>query len=306
MLFVQVSHAQTFLTQDKVWSDYLYTDFYILYDGNGNFIGWTTAKVTTWHKVGTDSLIEGTLYKQILSSRDSLMDNWYLDALMREDENKVFRYDSDNKSEYLLYDFGMQPGDTLFDGNEQVTTVLESVRDTVMDKTRKLYTFSKNSYDFPELKETWIEGIGALRGGLFRPLHDFSTGFEGYIELVCFLENGEAVYHNTDYDQCYYNDITPLHDNLIPEVKAQPCVLSQNAPNPFTKQTEIKYFVATSAKEAYICIYDLQGKILQKISVTPGQSSITIQGSTLKAGMYLYSLLIDVQEVDTKRMILTK
>ena len=306
MLFVTASQAQSFLTQNKVWSDYLYTDFYFLYDGNGNFIGWTTAKVTTWHKVGADSLIDWTLYKQILSSKDSLMENWYLDRLMRENGNKVFERDLYVKSEILLYDFGMQPGDTLLEGNGYITTVLESVRDTVMDRPRKLFTFSKNSCDFPELEETWIEGIGALRGGLFRRTCDFSTGCEDETELICYFENGELVYHNTDYDKCYYNDIKPLHGNFIPEVKAQMGVLSQNAPNPFTKQTEIKYFVANDAKNASICIFDMHGKMVEKISVAPGQNSVMIQGSTLKAGMYLYSLLIDGQEVDTKRMILTR
>jgi hypothetical protein len=87
---------------------------------------------------------------------------------------------------------------------------------------------------------------------------------------------------------------------------AEQCVLTQNAPNPFTNQTEIKYFVAQGVKDAYICIFDMQGKMLQKLNVAAGQNSIIINGSTLQAGMYLYSLVADGQEVDTKRMILTK
>ena len=308
MLLVKASNAQNFLTQDKVWSDYYYSDNYGLYDENGKLLaigGGYIAKITTWRKVGADSLIEGTLYKQILSSRDSLMENWYLYAFMREEGNKVFRYGTNGKSEHLLYDFGMQPGDTLFDGNAYVTTVLKSIRDTLMDKPRKLFTFSKNSCDFPEREEIWIEGIGALQGGLFRPLYDFTTGFEGYIALICYSENGELVYHNADYDECYYNEIKPFSDMSIPEIKAQSGVLTQNSPNPFTKQTKIKYFVANDVKEAYIGIFDMQGKMLQRISVAPGQNSIMIQGSNLAAGMYMYSLIVDRQVVDTKRMILT-
>ena len=87
---------------------------------------------------------------------------------------------------------------------------------------------------------------------------------------------------------------------------AQQCVLTQNVPNPFTNQTEIKYFVANGIKDASICIFDMQGKMLQKINAAAGQNSVTIQGSTLQAGIYLYSLIADGQEVDTKRMILTK
>ncbi|GHT77147.1 hypothetical protein AGMMS50262_17410 [Bacteroidia bacterium] len=84
------------------------------------------------------------------------------------------------------------------------------------------------------------------------------------------------------------------------------CQLAQNVPNPFTNQTEINYFLADGVKTAYICIFDLQGTMLQKIDAHTGQNSVTIQGSTLQPGMYLYSLIADGQEVDTKRMILTK
>jgi len=87
---------------------------------------------------------------------------------------------------------------------------------------------------------------------------------------------------------------------------AQQCALSQNAPNPFSDLTEIKYFVASGVQEAYICVFDMQGKMLQKINVSAGQGSVTIQASTLQPGMYLYSLVADGQEADTKRMILTK
>ncbi|GHT68692.1 hypothetical protein AGMMS50239_34300 [Bacteroidia bacterium] len=87
---------------------------------------------------------------------------------------------------------------------------------------------------------------------------------------------------------------------------AQFKVNNVNASNPFTNQTEIKYFVATGVKNAYICIFDMQGKMLQKIDASTGQNSVIIQGSTLQAGIYLYALVADGQEIDTKRMILTK
>jgi len=50
----------------------------------------------------------------------------------------------------------------------------------------------------------------------------------------------------------------------------------------------------------------MQGKMLQKLDVTSGQNSLFIEGSKLDAGMYLYSLIVDGQEVNTKKMRLTK
>jgi hypothetical protein len=88
--------------------------------------------------------------------------------------------------------------------------------------------------------------------------------------------------------------------------KAESCRLYQNIPNPFTGQTEIKYTVSPEVKESYICVFDLQGKMLQRFDTLVGSNSVYIEGSKLPAGMYLYSLIADGQEVDTKRMVLTK
>jgi hypothetical protein len=50
----------------------------------------------------------------------------------------------------------------------------------------------------------------------------------------------------------------------------------------------------------------MQGKMLKKLDASRGDNILTIQGAELQAGMYLYSLIADGKEVDTKRMILTK
>jgi hypothetical protein len=54
-------------------------------------------------------------------------------------------------------------------------------------------------------------------------------------------------------------------------------------------------------------IYDLQGtQLKQTVIPERGEGAYILYGSELKAGIYLYSLIADGQEVDTKRMILTK
>jgi hypothetical protein len=50
----------------------------------------------------------------------------------------------------------------------------------------------------------------------------------------------------------------------------------------------------------------MQGALIKQIPVNVHQSNITVNATELAAGMYLYSLIIDGKEVDTKRMILTK
>ena len=83
-------------------------------------------------------------------------------------------------------------------------------------------------------------------------------------------------------------------------------VLYQNTPNPFNAQTEIRFSLPDDAPQAYIYIFDMTGKMQKQIPVTPSQQSITINGYELQAGIYLYSLVVGGQEIDTKRMILSK
>ena len=83
--------------------------------------------------------------------------------------------------------------------------------------------------------------------------------------------------------------------------------LYQNTPNPFTADTQIRYSLPESVLQADLYVYDLQGKQVKHIVVSDrGQSSVTIHGSELQAGMYIYALIADGQEVASKRMILTK
>ena len=82
--------------------------------------------------------------------------------------------------------------------------------------------------------------------------------------------------------------------------------LYQNIPNPFTIGTEIKFFVPETVKQASLMIYDLNGREIRKIEINErNESSVKINGKELAAGMYIYSLIVDNTEIDSKRMILT-
>ena len=82
--------------------------------------------------------------------------------------------------------------------------------------------------------------------------------------------------------------------------------LYQNSPNPFNKTTVIRYRTISDA-EASIMIFDMQGSLIKTIQgLHSGENEVTINGSELKPGMYMYSLVANGSLVDTKRMILTK
>lgn len=92
----------------------------------------------------------------------------------------------------------------------------------------------------------------------------------------------------------------PLEENGVP-------LLYQNNPNPFSQATVIKYQLPQTVQTAYLYVYDMSGKQLgSHILLDRGEGQLTISANEYHEGMYLYSLIADGQEIDTKRMILTK
>lgn len=87
---------------------------------------------------------------------------------------------------------------------------------------------------------------------------------------------------------------------------ATQATLYQNSPNPFTSQTVIRFLLPDNAQNAYIYIFDMQGKMVKQLPVNASMQSVTINGYELQAGIYLYSLVVGGQEVCTKRMILSE
>lgn len=95
----------------------------------------------------------------------------------------------------------------------------------------------------------------------------------------------------------YETDIIAEYENI----------LYQNLPNPFSQNTQIEYSLVPDAQNAMICIYDMNGSQLKCYNLdTSGVGVVTIDGSELRAGMYMYSLLVDGKLIDTKRMVLTE
>ncbi len=83
--------------------------------------------------------------------------------------------------------------------------------------------------------------------------------------------------------------------------------LFQNAPNPFSTQTTIRYEIPETVQSAHLHICNMTGTLLKTISVNQkGTGSVIISANEFIAGMYLYSLVCDGKIADTKQMLLTE
>jgi len=68
----------------------------------------------------------------------------------------------------------------------------------------------------------------------------------------------------------------------------------------------IKYEISEKAEKSSILIFDMQGTLLKSYNnLTAGIGEICIAGKEFTPGIYLYSLIVNGTEIDTKRMILT-
>lgn len=82
--------------------------------------------------------------------------------------------------------------------------------------------------------------------------------------------------------------------------------LYQNTPNPFKEQTVIRFRLADGVNDASICIFDMTGKTVKKLPISSGMDSVSIGGYELGEGMFLYSLIVNGQIIDTKKMLISK
>ncbi len=83
--------------------------------------------------------------------------------------------------------------------------------------------------------------------------------------------------------------------------------VEQNIPNPFTAQTEIKYYIPRSAQGGMMQITDRSGQVLKTVRINEvGAGKVTLDANELAAGSYFYTFMVDGKVIDTKQMVLTK
>ena len=140
-----------------------------------------------------------------------------------------------------------------------------------------------------------------------------------YIGMIPLLVNAigelnaqieELKTENSQLNQAVINAQSPVIGNTQPSQIAEDFfrnALYQNTPNPFSSSTNITMSLRNDVANATLYIFDMQGSLMRTIPVTDrGNVSVTIEGGELNAGMYIYSLIADGNEVASKRMILTK
>lgn len=174
-----------------------------------------------------------------------------------------------------------------------------------IESTKKEYGFLSQEVEkeFPEVKITDdVLGVKLMDYDQIIPLTVSAIKEQQLIidSLKIELENIKDVIS----DNSNNNGTVGLNNNT----SINKTVLYQNRPNPFNERTIIEYEIEdNNFSSASIIIFDMNGILLKSFPINAtGKNQLTINGSELKAGMYIYSLIVNNKEVDTKRMILLK
>ena len=104
----------------------------------------------------------------------------------------------------------------------------------------------------------------------------------------------------------FQNDLKISTNHQILELNKQ-ANLSQNLPNPFRKNTLVNYFIPQDVQKAEISVTTVNGRILGSIPISnKGKGQLTIKVNDYPADVYYYSLILDGEIIETKKMILMK
>lgn len=97
------------------------------------------------------------------------------------------------------------------------------------------------------------------------------------------------------------------YSTVVLNGEEEKALLAQNAPNPFTENTKIDYYVPTSSKAASVSFTDITGKEVKRINIDhTGLGTLDVSIKEMPIGIYSYSLVIDGSTIASKKMVLSK
>jgi len=242
----------------------------VLCAGTTPYPYWDTVYSTMSYKISGDTLINAMQYKKVYSSDEEVPLNWNINCCMREDTTGLvwMRYLNES-DEYLVYDFSINPGDTVILGHyDSVRMLVDSI--TVMSiegNDHRKYWFT--CLDNPYYDEYWIEGIGSSRGLTWS---GSAMVVGGFYKLLCMSQEEGLYFMNPEYSSCYLNTVG------VRETEPSPFRLY---PNPARDILTIEY--SSDLKPGSITINDIAGRMIMEFH--PDQKSLDI--SSLPMGIYL-------------------
>lgn len=222
-------------------------------------------------KLGGTIMENEIVYTSVLKSSDSILISWDTIGYIREVNRKVFYKPYSKIYEFLLYDFGLELSSDIYMYNRLYG--IDSLKFTVTKIDTILIGNEKRKRMFlsGDQNEIWIEGLGSLKGLIFSGM--FVSG--GFTEVSCFSENGNIVYKNPKYENCFCT----RNETAKIDLTNEPILY----PNPSKGFVIIRDMI-----NAKFQLYDLSG--FRIIDRNINTHNFNIDVSKLKSGIYIYNI----------------
>lgn len=139
-----------------------------------------------------------------------------------------------------------------------------------------------------------------IRGTALPMEVEVAPGFDYFVSAA--YENGDGI--EGLFSQEVYLKVVGIDE---PVTKPKPIELLQNRPNPFDETTSIVFMVneMPTNPEAVILIHDTEGALIreERLPINMGPNEIIYDHGYGHQGTFFYSLIVDDQVIDTKKMI---
>jgi hypothetical protein len=194
----------------------------------------------------------------------------YIGGIREDSSKKVYFFPRDSASEYVLYDFALQVGDTFYMtipwSPYQALTIVSSIDSVLVVGGYRRHWTLDNGVE-------WIEGIGNTIGW-------FNLMLIGTFQdiLSCFRQNGEMVYQSLPYCSC-----TPVWWDAIENISEENLKLN---PNPVSNTLNVQMMRSDNSK---ISIYNSFGQKVYDKRFS-NQDQISLDVSFLPNGLYFVFL----------------
>lgn len=272
----------------------VYNDLGTALSTGDKYAGFFRGNVKATGSIVAGSTIQGALLGESASSSNSSEGGQSLRGISMANNLSGL-----NVTTYQKERPAMPVEETIFDLDGDSSKVMETPEPDIMDE--QFYTKSHYALDADRLEEVFPDLVYVNKDG---------SKVINYVEMIPLLvqsinELNEKIEvlqgQSSGRAKAAVRGTTGVDGSSISQNK-----LYQNTPNPFKETTTIRFTLTDDAKDAYICIFDMTGKPVKKLPISSGMDSVSFGGYEIGEGMFLYSLVVNGQEIDTKRMIIRK
>lgn len=244
-----------------------------------------------------DTVNNEVVYKKLMVSRGDTVNPFTVFAGgIREESKKIYYFGQgflgyDYYEELLLYDFNVDVNDTIshdiYGHMKSIVLDIDSVM--VDDHYRKRYNVDNGCCNHRE--DFIIEGMGSVLNGLLGHITMVPTCGYHYWEHVCYTENGQILYKNPVFIDCFAGvklsgiELTEVHGIRI-------------FPNPFKGYFEVS--IPEIWENMTLKIYNISGQMISEMEIIDTHFQVTLDGPP---GIYILSILDKNEQISRVKIV---